>query len=440
MTSIKHANTVTTPDPTQAELDEQIALGNYPVGTTLNDIAKQSDWNADHIIDTTGASNGDVLTVVAGVAEWATASGGGAVDSVNGQTGVVVLDTGDIATVTNKNYVTDAQLTVLGNTSGTNTGDQTTIVGITGTKAQFDTALTDGNFLYVGDVAPAGSDQQVQFNNAGAFGADSNFVWDNSNKRLGIGETAPDSLLHTKGVAGTGIKIESTGAYSIIDMLTDSGQSYIVPSQDTLNFYTGSIGSPTNKVTILGNGNVGIGTLSPTLLFQVASRGGMGSDGVFWWGNALTGNSRGNLSWDTDCARIITPVTLKFEAVNYEVFGTFRPYNNSAAAVTIVIAGAPSQTASLTEWRNSSGTVQLAIAENGRDFILDTTTGTKIGTATTQKLGFWNATPVVQSTGWAATNVTTDKAFDANATTIDELADVLGTLIEQLKTMGLLGA
>jgi len=36
--------------------------------------------------------------------------------------------------------------------TGTNTGDQTSIVGITGTKAQFDTACTDGNFLYVGDV------------------------------------------------------------------------------------------------------------------------------------------------------------------------------------------------------------------------------------------------------------------------------------------------
>lgn len=36
--------------------------------------------------------------------------------------------------------------------SGSNTGDQTTIVGITGTKVQFDTACTDGNFLYVGDV------------------------------------------------------------------------------------------------------------------------------------------------------------------------------------------------------------------------------------------------------------------------------------------------
>ena len=35
---------------------------------------------------------------------------------------------------------------------------------------------------------------------------------------------------------------------------------------------------------------------------------------------------------------------------------------------------------------------------DAKNFILNTTTGTKIGTATTQKLGFWNATPIVQPT------------------------------------------
>jgi len=60
--------------------------------------------------------------------------------------------TADITDSLNKRYVTDADLVTLSNTSGTNTGDQTSIVGITGTKAQFDTSCTDGNFLYVGDV------------------------------------------------------------------------------------------------------------------------------------------------------------------------------------------------------------------------------------------------------------------------------------------------
>jgi hypothetical protein len=52
----------------------------------------------------------------------------------------------------NTNAFTDAEKTKLANQSGTNTGDQTSIVGITGTKAEFDAACTDGDFLYVGDV------------------------------------------------------------------------------------------------------------------------------------------------------------------------------------------------------------------------------------------------------------------------------------------------
>lgn len=54
--------------------------------------------------------------------------------SVNGQTGAVTLTTANVADSTNKRYVTDAQLTVIGNTSGTNTGDEpdasTTVSGV----------------------------------------------------------------------------------------------------------------------------------------------------------------------------------------------------------------------------------------------------------------------------------------------------------------------
>ncbi len=45
--------------------------------------------------------------------------------SVNGETGTVILTTGDISEDANFNYVSDAELVVLGNTSGTNTGDDT---------------------------------------------------------------------------------------------------------------------------------------------------------------------------------------------------------------------------------------------------------------------------------------------------------------------------
>lgn len=71
--------------------------------------------------------------------------GGGSVDSVNGQTGVVVLDTGDIAETTDHNYVTDAQQTVIQNTSGTNTGDNAVnslYAGLEASKQDVLTGLT----------------------------------------------------------------------------------------------------------------------------------------------------------------------------------------------------------------------------------------------------------------------------------------------------------
>lgn len=73
-------------------------------------------------------------------------------------TGSTVLTTSSVL-----NDLADVIITAPANTevlkyNGTNwvnapdAGSTTTIVGITGTKAQFDTAVTDGNFLYVGDV------------------------------------------------------------------------------------------------------------------------------------------------------------------------------------------------------------------------------------------------------------------------------------------------
>jgi hypothetical protein len=59
---------------------------------------------------------------------------------------ILGTNTGD---ETNATIKTKLGITTL---SGSNTGDQTSIVGISGTKAQFDTACSDGNFLYSGDV------------------------------------------------------------------------------------------------------------------------------------------------------------------------------------------------------------------------------------------------------------------------------------------------
>jgi hypothetical protein len=60
--------------------------------------------------------------------------------------------TGTLSSQTDLQTVLNGKASGTGTANGTNTGDQTSIVGITGTKAEFDTAVTDGNFVFVGDA------------------------------------------------------------------------------------------------------------------------------------------------------------------------------------------------------------------------------------------------------------------------------------------------
>lgn len=168
--SVTHAKTNNITDWTQGDLDDQIALGNFPPGTLLADIVLPSDWNdglvtemaTDKLVGRSTAGTGvfEEITVGSGLSlagGTLSAVGGGSGDVVgpasatdtaiaiyDGTTGKLLKDSG--ATIDGSGNIT------ANNISGTNTGDQTSIVGITGTKAEFDTAVTDGNFLYVGDV------------------------------------------------------------------------------------------------------------------------------------------------------------------------------------------------------------------------------------------------------------------------------------------------
>lgn len=81
----------------------------------------------------------------------------------------------------------------------------------------------------------------------------------------------------------------------------------------------------------------------------------------------------------------------------------------ATTSVKIIARGVASQTANLQEWQDSSSTVLTSIDSAGKiktfagiadgtNVVLGTTTGTKFGTATTQKIGFYNATPITQPT------------------------------------------
>jgi len=63
---------------------------------------------------------------------------------------------------------------------------------------------------------------------------------------------------------------------------------------------------------------------------------------------------------------------------------------------------------------------------DGKSIVLNTTTGTRIGTATTQKLGFYNATPVVRPGAYTQTYVTAARTVP-NATAVNPPAGGTGT-------------
>jgi hypothetical protein len=122
--------------------DAQIAAWNALIGGSIF----QSVWNAStnspslissvgtkgfyYIVNVAGSTNLDGITDWK-VGDWAIFDGTvwrkvdntDAVSDVNGLTGSVVLDTSNVSATLNKRYVTDAQLVIIGNTSGTNSGD-----------------------------------------------------------------------------------------------------------------------------------------------------------------------------------------------------------------------------------------------------------------------------------------------------------------------------
>lgn len=85
-----------------------------------------------------------------------------------------------------------------------------------------------------------------------------------------------------------------------------------------------------------------------------------------------------------------------------------------------------------------NGTLSGTLTMSDTNIVLGTTTGTKLGTATTQKLGFWNATPIVQPTTAvaAATFVANTSGIVDDSATFDGYT--IGQVVKALRNAGLL--
>jgi hypothetical protein len=100
---------------------------------------------------------------------------------------------------------------------------------------------------------------------------------------------------------------------------------------------------------------------------------------------------------------------------------------DSTQAVTLASTLAVTGASTLTGLLTANGGITLGDAQN---IAFNTTTGTKIGTATTQKIGFWNATPVVQQS--AVADASGGVVIDAEART------ALNSLLAKLRTLGII--
>ena len=125
-----------------------VVITNADVG--LSNVDNTSDINKPISTAQAVVNNNKVDKNVAIIAATKTKT---AYDSKGLVTAGTDATTADINPSLNRNYVTDADTVDINNLSGINTGDQTSIAGITGTKAQYNTSLTDSDFLFAGDIA-----------------------------------------------------------------------------------------------------------------------------------------------------------------------------------------------------------------------------------------------------------------------------------------------
>jgi len=169
----------------------------------------------------------------------ATLVSGSSIKTINSNS---LLGSGDLAV--QATLVSGTNIKSINSTSLLGSGDvavQETLVSGTNIKTINSTSLLGSGDITI-SASAGGSNTQIQFNDSGAFGADSLFNWDNTNKRLGVGETTPTARVHIKGegaTSGSSSMLLQNSAGTDLFKVRDDGRvlvdEYIYPADGTTN-------------------------------------------------------------------------------------------------------------------------------------------------------------------------------------------------------------
>jgi hypothetical protein len=220
------------------------------------------------------------------------------------------------------------------------------------------------------------------------------------------------------GTAGTDFNISSATSTHTFNLPTASATNRGALSNTDWTTFNNKQNALTNPVT-------GLGT----------------STRVAFWNSGTSIGSSINLGWDNANSRLSVGIAAASSSANIHIKGTGA---TSGSTAFLIQNSTPSTLFQVLN--NGSTTLNGTLAQNGTvtmsdgsDIAVGSTNGTKIGTATTQKIGFYNATPIVRpGTGVA------EAAFVENAggTAVNDDSTFGGYTIQQvvqaLQNLGLL--